>query len=278
MAQVNHHENVVNLVGVVTTGQPYMLVISFCDNGDVRKLLREHAKDDVLTVGHKLMMCLQIVSGMAYLSARKYVHRDLAARNVLLDSMYRCKVADFGMARGLQRMDGTGESSTYYRSHGGMLPLRWVAPETMKTMAFTYASDVWAYGITVLEIFTGGAMPYTDIPDNTELVAKLENGWRAARPPTCPSEVYEKMLQMWSSEPKDRGSFDELEDFFFAQPRKDLRSLQRGAAKFALPVSLDIPTSVTASMGRSSKKYSYSPLRRNGPPMAIKPYELTPFI
>ena len=77
---------------------------------------------------------------MKYLERKKFVHRDLAARNILLSEEKACKVftksssyklyviarllqiSDFGMSRGL-------ENDSYYVSCGGMIPVKWTAPE-----------------------------------------------------------------------------------------------------------------------------------------------------
>jgi serine/threonine protein kinase len=210
---------------------PYLLVISLCENGALQTLLRRdvngHGKVQVLTVGHKLMMCRQTASGMAYLASRRLIHRDLATRNVLLDSTHTCKVADFGMARALQQEEQAGEQPiTYYRCRGGMLPIRWTAPETLATMVYTQASDVWAFGVVVLEIFSAATLPYSDITNISELRDKLEQGWRAPRPTDCPPNVYSMLLRAWDSEPHNRCSFEELEEFFFSQPCSDLRTLR----------------------------------------------------
>ena len=89
-----HHDNVVGLVGVVTSGDPYMLVLQFCDKGALNAVLEQ---TDVGT-DRQLRFAVGIAAGMAYLSARRFVHRDLASRNVLLSGADVVKVADFGTA------------------------------------------------------------------------------------------------------------------------------------------------------------------------------------
>ena len=107
MAGVSSHKNLVSLIGVVPADSngPTLLVISYCENGSLQKLL---AKGKIqLTEDDLLRIAREIAVGMAHLAAANFVHRDLAARNVLLDSSMQAKVADFGMARRLMNAKAT---------------------------------------------------------------------------------------------------------------------------------------------------------------------------
>ena len=93
-------------------------------------------------------MAVDIAQGLAYLSEQKYVHRDIACRNCLVNAQRTVKLADFGMARQVQDSD-------YYRfSRKGMLPVRWMAPESLADGLFTPSSDIWSYGVILYEIIT----------------------------------------------------------------------------------------------------------------------------
>ena len=99
---------------------------------------------------------------MSELHRTGIVHRDLAARNVMLDKWLQAKVGDFGLAREgneyiVEQIDQDG------RQKRMELPWKWVAPEAATHRIFTQNSDVWAFGITMWEIFTLGGIPYAGL-------------------------------------------------------------------------------------------------------------------
>jgi serine/threonine protein kinase len=137
MAQFSHR-NILSLIGVCTAGmsagKPVILVLEMCEHGELKQFLRSSKTFRVLTLSARLAIAADIAKGMEYLSSRRFVHRDLASRNVLINTQYVCKVADFGMARGV------AVESEYYRSKGGVVPVRWTAVEALKFNRFSEVS------------------------------------------------------------------------------------------------------------------------------------------
>lgn len=153
-----HH--VVRLLGVVSRGQPTLVVMELMVNGDLKGYLRLHRPETDTpntqppSLRRILQMAIEIADGMAYLAAKKFVHRDLAARNCMVAEDLTVKIGDFGMTRDIYETD-------YYRKGTkGLLPVRWMAPESLKDGVFSTSSDVFSFGIVLWEMATLASQPY----------------------------------------------------------------------------------------------------------------------
>ncbi|XP_076465772.1 LOW QUALITY PROTEIN: putative molluscan insulin-related peptide(s) receptor [Babylonia areolata] len=198
--------HVVKLIGVVSKGQPALVIMELMANGDLKNFLRMHRPDEDDCIGDPpsvkeiLQMAGEIADGMAYLSANKYVHRDLAARNCMVSENKVVKIGDFGMTRDIYETD-------YYRKgNKGLLPVRWMAPESLKDGVFTTMSDVWSYGIVMWEMATLAAQPYQGLA-NEQVVKFVSEGKTMEQPPGCPPKVWSIMQKCWRYKPKHRPTF-----------------------------------------------------------------------
>lgn len=155
---------------------------------------------------------------MAYLEEKRLVHRDLAARNVLVQTPNCVKITDFGLAKLLDINEDE------YKAAGGKMPIKWLALECIQHRIFTHKSDVWAFGVTVWELFTYGGRPYEhvsarDVPDI------LEKGERLSQPSICTIDVYMIMIKCWMIDADSRPAFKELADEFAKMSRDPGRSV-----------------------------------------------------
>ena len=196
MAQFNH-VNIVCLVGVVTVGDPLMVVLEYCEKGALNSYLEKNET----STGQKLHIAAACAEGLEYLASLKFIHRDIASRNVLLGADMTAKIADFGMSR-------ASKDKNYYVSKGGALAVRWTAPEALEHQKFSEKSDVWSFGILLFEIWTKASLPYGGM-NNQKVWIEVAAGYRLPCPDGCLKEVHGIMQQCWD-EPGSRPTFSKI--------------------------------------------------------------------
>lgn len=125
--------------------------------------------------------------------------QDLAARNVLVSLNETCKVADFGLLRPL-------DDGCYLMSGASKVPIRWCAPECLKTRKFYPASDVWSYGIVLWEMAHPTDVPYQECYDY-EVAGKIVGGEKMNTPKHYPETVQKIIRACWCYKPDKRPSF-----------------------------------------------------------------------
>ncbi|CAA2997075.1 proline-rich receptor kinase PERK6 [Olea europaea subsp. europaea] len=145
-----HHKHLVSLVGYCIAGSQRMLVYEFVDNGTLESHLYG-ANRPVMDWPTRLQIALGSAKGFAYLHEDchpRIIHRDIKAANILLDSNGEAKVADFGLAK-LSNDNYTHVSTRIMGTFG------YLAPEYASSGKLTEKSDVYSYGIMLLELITG---------------------------------------------------------------------------------------------------------------------------
>ncbi|XP_055904049.1 insulin-like receptor isoform X2 [Eupeodes corollae] len=212
MKQFNTH-HVVRLLGVCSRGQPALVIMELMKNGDLKAYLRQHRPDAEQNHGEPVIrpptldriyqIAIEIADGMAYLAAKKYVHRDLAARNCMVAADLTVKIGDFGMTRDVYETD-------YYRKGTkGLLPVRWMSPESLKDGIFSSASDVFSYGVVLWEMATLASQPYQGF-SNDQVLRFVIDGGVMERPENCPDKLYKVMQKCWQHRPSARPTFMEI--------------------------------------------------------------------
>ncbi|CAG9814390.1 unnamed protein product [Phaedon cochleariae] len=204
------HGNIVRFFGVVlpNVDGSLMLVTELAPLRSLLECLKEpslRASFPVLTLCD---FAYQICDGMQYLEANRLIHRDLAARNILVFSKNKVKISDFGLSRAL------GQGKDYYQTNFNVnlkLPIAWCAPECISYLRFTTASDVWAFGVCLWEMFSYGFQPWAALTGQQILEAIDEpNFQRLEQPDCCPLDHYALMAECWRHEAASRPHFADI--------------------------------------------------------------------
>ena len=215
MSQLDHI-NVIRLLAVSHSScTEHFIVMEYMENGDLNHFLlnryfsNQHPPPSTDQISPQILLsiCIQIANGMTYLASNNFIHRDLASRNCLVGQNYEVKIGDFGLSRDLY-------DSAYYRVKGkAKMPIRWMSTECYYGK-FSEKSDVWAYGVTVWEIYTmGREQPYVTLLDQDVVEDALKGPHRTllSKPSYCPQEVYNIVRDhCWSSNPGERAHFDKV--------------------------------------------------------------------
>ena len=178
-------------------------------NGHVASSAAQEADDKPrLSRSQLLAIAEQVAHGMVYLSNQGYVFRDLATRNCLVTAEHLVKISDFGLCRAIPR-------GKPYLDLGGLVPVRWTAPEALQAPRFYVASDVWSFGVLLWEVFSWGALPYSEFERAEDLVPRIlqDDHLILERPagPQCNEAIYNIMCECWERRMKLRPKFNDLQ-------------------------------------------------------------------
>ena len=201
------HENVIKIIGVVTSGDPLLLIIEFCEAASLERVLHSVK----LAPQYQLKASMDCAKGMVYLTSLWYVHRDLAARNNFVSSDFTSKIGDFGLSR-------VNIDTDYYISRNATVSIRWSSPEALEERRFSEQSDVWSFGVLLYEIWTHGMLPYNGLTAK-KVWSNVLKGIRLQQPDKCPDGIYKIMCDCWA---------EYLERPVFTQLLERLEALKQG--------------------------------------------------
>ncbi|XP_034696049.1 putative leucine-rich repeat receptor-like serine/threonine-protein kinase At2g19230 isoform X2 [Vitis riparia] len=145
-----HHKNLVRLIGYCKDGTHMALIYEYMSNGNLQNKLLGREAADVLNWKRRLQIAVDAAHGLEYLHngcKPPIVHRDMKSSNILLNETLEAKIADFGMSRDL-------ESGAFLSTDPVGTP-GYLDPEYQSTGNLNKKSDVYGFGIVLLELITG---------------------------------------------------------------------------------------------------------------------------
>ncbi|KAJ9563226.1 hypothetical protein OSB04_008386, partial [Centaurea solstitialis] len=159
------HRNLVKILGYCFEGQEKMLIYEYMPNKGLDLFLFNETKSKTFDWLQRLHIINGIARGLLYLhqdSRLRIIHRDLKAANILLDHDMNPKISDFGLARSFGGNETTTTTKRVVGTYGYM------SPEYAGNGIFSVKSDVFSFGVLMLEIVSG-------IPNRHNLIG---NAWR----------------------------------------------------------------------------------------------------
>ncbi|KAK3430372.1 hypothetical protein EUGRSUZ_E01918 [Eucalyptus grandis] len=146
------HRNLVGLLGCCIEGEERILLYEYMDNKSLNYFIFDQEKSMLLTWQRRFDIVVGIARGLLYLhrdSKLQVIHRDLKASNILLDGDLNPKISDFGLARIFGANEKEAKTKRVIGTHGYM------APEYAMDGKFSLKSDIYSFGVLLLEIVSG---------------------------------------------------------------------------------------------------------------------------
>ncbi|RHZ49330.1 hypothetical protein Glove_522g93 [Diversispora epigaea] len=182
-----------------------MIVMQYAQRGSLRKMLNE--KFSRLDWNAKLKILFYIAFGLAKIHECDLMHKDLHSGNVVLESLTDPYITDFGLCKPVLQDFTENDQNKIY----GVIPC--TAPEILIRGEYSQASDIYSFGMIMLEVFTSYP-PYYNTPHDINLIMAICNGQKPEIKFEIPQLLKDLMKRCWNSEPRNRPTAKELETRF----------------------------------------------------------------
>ncbi|RHZ61870.1 hypothetical protein Glove_345g41 [Diversispora epigaea] len=176
----------------------YMMVLQYAECGSLRNMLNNNFKD--LTWESKIANLFLVIVGLAKIHECGLAHKDLHSGNIVNTSITNSYITDFGLCKPISEND---QEKIY-----GVIPF--MAPETLGRGEYTQKSDIYSFGMIMLEVFTSYP-PYYNIPHDEKLVMFICEGHKPEIKCEIPQSLKHLMEKCWDTDPSSRPTAKELE-------------------------------------------------------------------
>ncbi|KAF9642512.1 kinase-like protein [Thelephora ganbajun] len=185
------HPNILPLLGVTTS--PFQLVSDWMSGGDLPEYIKKNSNAD------RIGLLCDVAKGLHYLHSRDVIHGDIKGANILVDDSGHACIADFDEATVVKDEDSVEDDSDILDHNP-----RWAAPEVLEKGTCSKKSDIFSFGMVMIEVFTG-AVPFGDMPSLVAM-SVITKGKRPPRPahPAFTDNLWTLMQRCWDHDPSLR--------------------------------------------------------------------------
>ncbi|KJE97708.1 hypothetical protein CAOG_09128 [Capsaspora owczarzaki ATCC 30864] len=211
------HPNIIVMLSYAEEGDERCLVYEFMPNGSVRDRLARKNNTPPLTWSQRHRIGADVARGMHYVQTafpdHALFHLDLKTDNVLLDAHFNAKVSDFGLVRAAQHLD----DKSYLRTQTVQGTIAYMCPEFLEEGRMTIKTDVYAFGMILLELLTA-AKPGARLKKDARNAVKNQNAIGMLDSALTPTEAERESvgnlvalaLECLDEEANDRPSFGSI--------------------------------------------------------------------
>lgn len=234
------HPNIAHIYSIEEADGKMFIVLQYIDGQEIDKYLKQ-VEPPVEEIGR---FAREIAEGLQAAHNKGIIHRDIKAGNIMISSEGRVKILDFGLAQLIDQKAITRDSLTYGTA-------TYLSPELVMGKDASVASDIWAYGVLLYQIFTG-ELPFDGVYEQAISYAILdEEPIPAEQKNEEMPEVFRTIIDTClKKKPEERySSFDEiLEAIREATFTPSLPGVTQPQKKFPLPAILTIALLLIASL------------------------------
>ncbi|PON37030.1 Mitogen-activated protein kinase kinase kinase [Parasponia andersonii] len=150
-----HHRNLVSLIGYCNDGDNMAVIYEYMAKGNLKQHISPDAVEVLDSWEKRLQIAVEVALGLKYLHEDRktpIVHRDLKLSNILLSEKLEAKIADFGLSKAFSAETTTAEQRS---DPSGPISVGYLDPEFGKTRQLDKKSDIYSFGVILLELITG---------------------------------------------------------------------------------------------------------------------------
>ncbi|GER49716.1 protein kinase superfamily protein [Striga asiatica] len=215
------HPNLVKLLGYCWEERQFLLVYEYMQKGSLESHLFRKGSGETIPWEIRMKIAIGAARGLAFLhnTEKQVIYRDFKASNILLDSEYNAKLSDFGLAKSGPDNGNSHVTTKVVGTYG------YAAPEYMATGHLYVKSDIYGFGVVLLEIITGlrvldlrrptgqtnlvdWAKPF--LPNKKKLRKLMDPRLQGQYPSKAAFGIAELILKCLEPDPKCRPDMEEI--------------------------------------------------------------------